>query len=309
MDARVLATNISVRKGTQKQGVPSITIDQRGVVGDAHAGRGLRQVSLLSRELIEEFSRKSGKTYGWGDFAENITTEGLELREVAVPDRLRIGETEMEVTQLGKECHGSGCAIFQEVGACIMPKEGVFCRVVHGGVVKRGDIITHVPTPLRMRVITLSDRASRGEYQDLSGPALRQTLEEFFRGRRHRVQVSQTLIPDDAGRLKAEVLEACSAGAAAIFTTGGTGIGPRDITPDVLQPLLDKQLPGLMDYVRLKHAARNPAVLLSRSLAGVRGQTLVFALPGSPKAVAEYMEVIEAVLVHALSMIQGVDAH
>jgi len=277
-------------------------------MGDAHAGPGLRQVSFLSRELIEKFARQSGKTYGWGDFAENVTTAGLDLREIAIPDRLRIAEAEMEVTQIGKACHGSGCAIFQEAGACIMPKEGVFCRVIQGGVVKPGDTITHEKTPLRMRVITLSDRASRGEYEDLSGPAICRSLDALFGGRRYRVEIQRTVIPDDAVRLKEEVLTSCASGVSAIFSTGGTGIGPKDITTDVVQPLLDKQLPGLMEYVRLKHADRNPAVLLSRSIAGVRGQTLIFALPGSPKAVAEYMEVIESVLIHAFAMVRG-DAH
>jgi molybdopterin adenylyltransferase len=309
MNATVLSTNVSARKGTKKQAVPAILIAPSGVVDDAHAGPGLRQVSMLSRELIEAFGRQSGRTYAWGDFAENVTTTGLNLHELAIPDRIRIAETEMELTQIGKACHGSDCAVFQEVGACVMPKEGVFCRVIRGGVVKPGDTITHAKIPLRMSVITLSDRASRGAYEDLSGPAIRQTLEEFLRSRRHRVEISQTLIPDDGERLREEVLAACAAGAAAVFTTGGTGIGPRDITPDVLQPLLDKQLPGIMEHARLKHADRNPAVLLSRSIAGVRGQTLVFALPGSPKAVVEYMEVIVSVLVHALAMVRGSDVH
>lgn len=309
MSASVLSTNVSPRKGTRKQPVPSIDIDDQGVVADAHRGGGLRQVSLLSREIIDEFSGSSGKTFQWGDFAENITTTGLNLRDVAIPDRLRIGEAEMEVAQVGKECHGSGCAIFNEVGACIMPADGIFCRVIRAGTVRPGDIITHVKVPLLLKVITLSDRASRGEYDDLSGAAITRSLETLMNGRRYRASISRALIPDEAERLKEEVIGACSAGAAAIFTTGGTGVGPRDITPDVLLPLLDKQIPGPMEYVRMKHADRNPAVLLSRSIAGLRGRTLVFAMPGSPRAVAEYMEVICSVLLHALQMVQGVDTH
>lgn len=309
MDARVLSTNISSRKGTKKQAAPVITLNPRGVADDAHAGPGLRQVSILSQEAVAAFANQSGRTCQWGDFAENITTTGLDLQLVAIPDRLRIAGAELEVTQIGKECHGSGCAIFQEVGACVMPKEGVFCRVIRGGAIRPGDIITHMPVPLRLHIVTLSDRASRGEYEDLSGPAIRQNLEAFLHGKRYRVEINRTLLPDDANRLREEVLGACAAGAAAVFLTGGTGIGPRDVTPDALQPLLDKQIPGIMEYVRMKHADRNPAALLSRAIAGLRDQTLIFSLPGSPQAVAEYMEAINAVLLHALFMIRGIDAH
>ena len=309
MDMSVLSTNTSACKGTKKQSVPFITLDSSGVVGDAHRGPGLRQVSILSSEIIDSFARQTGQTFQSGDFAENITTSGLDLRNVAILDRLRIAGTELEIAQIGKECHGKGCAIFNEVGACIMPNDGIFCRVTAGGKIKTGDTITHVETPLMMKIITLSDRAARGEYEDLSGPAIRRILEGFFSGKRYRLAITQALIPDDGERLRNEVLAACSEGVAAVFTTGGTGIGPRDITPDVLSPLLEKQLAGPMEYVRQKYAERNPAVLLSRSIAGVRGHTMIFAMPGSPKAIADYMEVISSILLHAMQMVRGVDSH
>ncbi|MEI6809936.1 MAG: molybdenum cofactor synthesis domain-containing protein [bacterium] len=309
MEATVISTNISLRKGVKKQAVSAITIDRQGAVDDAHRGSGLRQISILSREIIEEFAGKAGRSFAWGDFAENITTSGLDLRNVAILDRMQIGDAELEITQIGKECHGKGCAIFKEVGACVMPEDGVFCRVTNGGVVKSGDIISHIEVPLKLKVITLSDRASCGEYEDVSGLAIRQTLDKLFTGKRYRIIISRVLIPDDADKLRAEVIAACSEGVAALFTTGGTGIGPRDITPDVLIPLLDKQIPGPMEYVRIKYGERNPAVLLSRSIAGTRGQTLIFAMPGSPKAVAEYMEVICSLLFHSMQMVRGIDSH
>lgn len=309
MEATVISTNVSLLKGVKKQAVPALTIDRQGAVGDAHRGSGLRQISILSREIIEEFASKAGRSFAWGDFAENITTAGLDLRNVAILDRLRIGDAELEIAQIGKECHGKGCAIFKEVGACIMPEDGIFCRVIRGGTIKSGDVITHVPTALKLKVITLSDRASCGEYEDVSGLTIRQTLDKLFTGKRYRITLSQVLIPDDAGKLREEVIAACAGGVAAVFTTGGTGIGPRDITPDTLIPLLDRQITGPMEYVRMKHAERNPAVLLSRSIAGTRGQTLIFAMPGSPKAVEEYMEVVCSLLLHAMQMVRGMDSH
>ena len=94
-----------------------------------------------------------------------------------------------------------------------------------------------------------------------------------------------------------------------MITTGGTGIGPKDFTPDVIRPMLDKEIPGLMDHIRLKYGAEKPNALISRSIAGVMGNTLVFALPGSVKAVNEYMEEILKSFWHMIYMLHGIDSH
>ena len=137
---------ISEQKGTQKHEVPEAeVIEDWGIEGDAHAGKWHRQVSLLGAESIER--ARSGPTDGLchGVFAENLTTEGIELFTLPVGTRLRVGgEAVLEITQIGKECH-EGCAIRQLVGQCVMPREGVFARVVTGGVVRAGDEITVLP--------------------------------------------------------------------------------------------------------------------------------------------------------------------
>jgi MOSC domain-containing protein YiiM len=138
-EIKVVSVNISEKKGTIKTPVHQIQIDRQGVVGDAHAGDWHRQVSLLAKESIDKFSAMSGQQYKYGEFAENITTEGMELYKASIGDRFRLGELELEITQIGKECHGNGCAIFVQVGKCVMPKEGVFCKVISPGKVKAGD--------------------------------------------------------------------------------------------------------------------------------------------------------------------------
>ncbi len=142
---KVISVNISREKGTIKTPAHEITINEKGVEGDAHAGDWHRQVSLLAKESIQKWSRLAGRDTQWGEFAENITTEGITLYETKPGDRIIIGKTELEITQIGKKCHGKGCAIFKEVGNCVMPKEGVFAKVISGGKVKAGDAMTYFP--------------------------------------------------------------------------------------------------------------------------------------------------------------------
>lgn len=140
--AKIIAVCKSRQKGTRKGIVPGgILKEDYGLVGDAHAhGNTHRQVSLLSTESINKM-RALGLDIGPGDFAENLTCEQIDLVSLSVGTRLSIGkEAIVEVTQIGKECH-SGCAIYRQVGRCIMPKEGVFARVIRGGLVKAGDTI------------------------------------------------------------------------------------------------------------------------------------------------------------------------
>lgn len=145
MSVKVISVNISTEKGTIKSPVPEIILNEKGVEGDAHAGDWHRQVSLLARESIDRWGEQAGRQVAWGEFAENITTEGIVLHETRPGDRLLIGNTELEVTQIGKKCHGKGCAIFREVGNCVMPTEGIFARVIRQGKVKPGESLEYIP--------------------------------------------------------------------------------------------------------------------------------------------------------------------
>jgi molybdopterin adenylyltransferase len=162
----VVSVNISEKKGTIKVPVAEIRLNELGVAGDAHAGEWHRQVSLLADESVQRFTHAAGRSIQYGEFAENITTKGLELVNTHPLDRLTIGDVELEITQIGKECHGTSCAIFKEVGNCVMPKEGIFARVLKNGIVKAGNKVVYVPRIYKVTIITLSDRASRGEYSD-----------------------------------------------------------------------------------------------------------------------------------------------
>lgn len=139
--AKVIAVCISEKKGTMKHPVDAVTLKpEHGIIGDAHAGNWHRQVSLLANESVDKM-REKFPDIPVGAFAENILTEGIEVCKLPVGTLLQIGETELEVTQIGKECHAD-CAIRQQVGDCVMPREGIFAIVRRGGTIRAGDKIT-----------------------------------------------------------------------------------------------------------------------------------------------------------------------
>ncbi len=140
MEGIVVSINISSRKGERKKPVKVARITMDGIEGDAHAGKWHRQISLLAEESIEKMRAKGWKI-GYGDFAENITTKGIELAKLKIGQRLRVGkEAVIEVTQIGKKCHDD-CEVKRLTGECVMPKEGIFARVIKSGVIKVGDKI------------------------------------------------------------------------------------------------------------------------------------------------------------------------
>lgn len=307
--AAVVSVNTSRETGTSKKPAAEIVLNETGIEGDAHAGSWHRQVSLLAMESIDRFAASLNRVFTFGEFAENITTRGIDLLSAKIGDRLIVGPAELEVTQIGKKCHGGACSIYQQVGQCVMPREGIFCRVLRGGEVKADDPIQLRRRILHCRVITLSDRAYRGEYEDRSGPRVLEFMNTFCETAGWQPNILCQVIPDEAVQLESALLAAKAAEMDIVITTGGTGIGPRDITPEVVLSMADKTIPGVMDQVRLTCGERNPNALLSRSVAAVMGKTLVYALPGSLKAVDEYMPELLKTLEHALFMIRGLDTH
>lgn len=306
---KILSVNISEKKGTVKKPVESIELCDVGVRNDAHSGKWNRMVSLLGTESFEKFSLEAGRKIEYGEFAENITTQGIKLYETLPLDRFIGKNVELEVTQIGKKCHGSNCQIFQEVGNCVMPKEGIFARVIKEGRLQAGDEFVYEQRVLKIGVITLSDRASQGIYPDASGMEIQKMLEEFFTEKKRPVEFMYHLIPDDAVLLKESMLKQVESECDIIVTTGGTGIGPKDLTPDVIKPMFDKEIPGIMDLIRIKYGEVHPAALTSRAVAGVIHNSLVYCLPGSPKAVKEYLTEIQKTLIHSIYMIHELDLH
>ncbi|MEJ5229060.1 MAG: MOSC domain-containing protein [Pseudothermotoga sp.] len=138
VEAKILSVNISRVKGVKKTPVDEIELlENYGVKGDAHAGNWHRQVSMLSVSSIEK-ARNWGIEVNYGDFAENITVDGIEVWQLPVGTKVFVKDVELEVTQIGKECH-DGCAVAKAVGKCVMPTEGIFLKVIRGGKIKSGD--------------------------------------------------------------------------------------------------------------------------------------------------------------------------
>jgi molybdopterin adenylyltransferase len=166
----------------------------------------------------------------------------------------------------------------------------------------------NLPEKLEVLIITLSDRAYKGEYKDLSGPKIKEILSEYLSSVNWEHNISINLVPDEANTLRA-LLKNAGSYYNIIITTGGTGIGPRDITVETVTPLLTKEIPGIMEYIRVKYGAEKPGALLSRGVAGIMDKSLVYTLPGSVRAVEEYMAEILKTLRHAIYMQYGIDTH
>lgn len=304
---KIISVNLSSEKGTAKSPVQSAWLTEQGFAHDAHAGHGNRQVSILSQERMEQFNQTHSVQVPPGGFAENLTIQGIDLSRVSVLDRFRMGSAVLEVTQKGKKCHGEGCAIYQQVGQCLMPTEGVFCRVIQGGTVDPEEPIEYHPRRLNILVITLSDRASAGHYEDLSGKVAQRFIQDALTSAHWIPRLDSRLIPDEATLLRQVLREGIDKEMDIIFTLGGTGIGPRDITPEVVLSVSDKIIPGIMESIRTIYGATIPSALLSRSVAALAQKTLIYAIPGSVKAVTEYLTEIFKTVEHAILMIRGMD--
>ena len=315
---RIRAICISERKGTPKTEVEEARfLENFGIENDAHAGKWHRQVSLLEAEAVEAFKLsvrtvpddpENAETEPVeilpGAFGENLLVEGIDLKALPCGSIFTIGDVRLKLTQRGKECH-EGCVIRKKTGDCIMPREGVFAEVIHGGCVRKGDTITvetpSVDRPYRAAVITLSDKASRGERKDESGPILAGLLE----GSGFEV-IEELILPDEEPELVRNLIRlADNREADLIITTGGTGFSERDITPEATMKVSTKNAPGIAEAIRARSLEITPKAMLSRGASVIRNRTLIINFPGSPKAVRESFEVIEGVIGHGLGILTG----
>ena len=304
LQGTVRAVCVSPEKGTAKRPVEKgVFVRNYGIENDAHAGSWHRQVSLLSGDRVDEFNRKCGAGVADGAFGENILVDGIDLKRLPVGTVLQSGTVVLRLTQIGKECH-SDCAIRRRTGDCIMPREGVFAEVLEGGEIRAGDVITAcLPDPgrpFRAAVITLSDRASRGERADESGPAAVQMLEEAG------YEIIETvLLPDEPEQLKKALCRlADQRQADLILTSGGTGFSSRDRTPEATLAVADRNAPGIAEYIRMRSMEITDRAMLSRGVSVIRGSTLIVNLPGSPKAVRESLGMILNALDHGLKVLR-----
>jgi molybdenum cofactor synthesis domain-containing protein len=288
-----------------KQPVDCIELRRgHGAVGDIHAGTWHRQLSLLALEHIDEM-RKTLPDLAFGAFGENIVIRGLDPSAIAIGRRLRVGEDAViQITQHGKECHNR-CVIYDQVGDCIMPRHGTFARVVQSGRVAGGDELVIDPAfdCYRYAVITVSDRGAAGEREDGAGPLVAELVQTAIGG----FEVAREIIPDDREAIANLLVHLCDEQVCdLVVTTGGTGLSPRDVTPDATLGIVDREVPGIAEAMRAAGLAKTPRAMLSRAVCGQRNQTLIVNLSGSPKAVREQLEVVASVLAHALETATGI---
>jgi molybdenum cofactor synthesis domain-containing protein len=307
-DGKLLHVCLSAEKGIAKREVPSISVQAgHGVSGYAHAGAWHRQISLLAHDDIESM-RARGLELPPGAFGENLIIDGLNCDELGAGSQLRIGPVLLELTQIGKLCH-TRCAIENSAGDRIMPRTRLFARVLEGGDLHPGMAVQVVHmvarSTIQAAVVTVSDRCSAGTTRDTAGPAVAALLSSELNAR-----IAWTcVVPDEADRIAVELKDLCDRRVDLVMTVGGTGISPRDGTPEATRTVIDREVPGLAEAMRAASALQTPTALLSRAIAGVRHETLIVNLPGSLKGATENLRAVLPVLPHAVEMLRGETAH
>ena len=301
--AKVTAICISEKRGIQKHYVESASLKvNHGIVGDAHAGEWHRQISILSMKDIDDFIARGAEVFP-GAFGENLIIDGIDIPNMHMRDRIQIGDVVLEMTQKGKECH-THCQIYHKMGECIMPRLGCFFEVIHGGDIHVGDEVVFMENKdkrLTAAVITLSDRCFNKENEDISGPTISRRLKE----ENYQV-IEEILLPDNKELLKKELIRlADQREVNLILTTGGTGFSPKDVTPEATLEVIERTAPGISEAIRYESMKYTKHAMLSRGVSGIRKQTLIINLPGSPKACIESMDVFMESLPHALHLLMG----
>ncbi len=294
----IKAVCTSPRKGTMKTNVDTVElVVNHGLKDDAHAGNWHRQVSLLSYDKVENFqATRPDFEIPHGAFGENILVSGLDFAQMPIGTVFKCGDVVMRLTQIGKECHDR-CEIFARMGDCIMPREGVFAVVERGGTISVGDTIT--AQYFTAAVITASDKGAVGERVDESGKIIAETLAKSG----YSVK-SAVILPDDMDALKNEMIRLADLPVDLVLTTGGTGFSPRDITPEATLAVCDRGVPGIAEAIRAFSMNITPRAMLSRAASGLRKNTLIVNLPGSPKAVSETLEFLLPNLPHGLEIMK-----
>jgi len=296
----IKAICVSFEKGTAKHPVDAAELKAEwGIEGDAHAGLWHRQISLLSADTVDAFGQQQGVVVADGDFGENILAYGLDFPRLPVGTVLVAGEAVLRMTQIGKACH-SGCNILRQTGKCIMPTEGAFAKVLHGGILRPGmQIEAH--TAQRVFILCASEKGYAGERMDESTPALR----HFMTEQGYEV-VDTALLPDDREQLATLMAGICDSYTAdLLLTTGGTGLSLRDVTPEATADIAQRMVPGLAELMRLRSLSITERASLCRAVCATRAETLIVNLPGSPKAAIENLKAIMEPLSHGLGILQG----
>jgi molybdenum cofactor synthesis domain-containing protein len=219
---------------------------------------------------------------------------------------LRLGnDVELTVTQIGKTCHAR-CAIYERAGDCIMPRLGLFARVLKGGTVRVNDGAVVLEAVSREAfqcvVLTASDRCSRGETVDTAGPA----VADLLRRRLAAHVYAREVLPDERDRIAGRLRHYCAGHSIdLVLVAGGTGFAPRDVTPEAARDVIERFTPGLDEAMRRASSEKTPHAMLSRAVSGICGSTLIVTLPGSERAAVENLEAVVPALGHGLAKLRG----
>jgi len=276
MVGKVVAVCKSVHKGEQKVNIGKAQLIQNfGMDGDAHAGPWDNHIRLLAQESIHK-AFKRGLKVGPGDFSEHITTRGIELTNLSVGTKLKIGEVVLEITQKGKVCPGR-CNIFNLIGDCIMPKEGVYAKVLEGGMVTVG---SEIKIMLDAKIgIIYAAKASRDE-NPISN-ILSVNLNRWG------VKASQNIVKaKDRNSLKSSIEEMCEDGVDIILIVGGVGVSSEDFAPEVLIESIERELPGVANNVR-ENLLDEEDLIIFRGRAGIKDRTIIVNLPDNKRVLGE----------------------
>ena len=179
-----------------------------------------------------------------------------------------------------------------------MPREGIFAVVLREGELRAGQALKIIPN-LRVAILTLSDKSYQGTREDKSGPAIARALEDKAQ------ELAQEILPDDKEMIQAKLIEYAREKIDVVFTTGGTGFAPRDVTPEATMAVIDREAPGIAEAIRTASLRVTPKAMLSRGVAGILNRTLIINFPGSPKAALECLEVFLPAMDHAVETLRG----
>jgi len=304
MTGKVIAVCIANIRGVQKQNIKSADFKTGwGIENDAHGGDWHRQVSLLSYDKVKHFN-SLGANVSHGDFGENLVVEGIDFRNLPVGSRLKCGDCILEITQIGKECH-THCQIYHKMGDCIMPREGVFARVVQNGSISVGDDMVLLGNEntlsFQAAVLVLSDKGSRGEREDKSGVVIAEMLKNVGYNIAEKM-----ILPDEQKKIEEELINLADRRKVdLIITTGGTGFSRRDVTPEATLAVAERLAQGIAEAMRWHSFQITGRAMLGRGVSVIRGGTIIVNLPGSPKAVKECLEFILPHLGHGVEILRG----
>jgi molybdenum cofactor synthesis domain-containing protein len=299
--ARIASVNVSKVRRTAKRPVESAeAVEGAGLAGDGHSGPGDRQLSLLSTMSMELMEARGVRGVEYGCCGENLDIRGMELHTLLPGAELALGdEVRVLVTGIGKD-NSDGHAD-NVIEGNIFPEQGAFARVVRGGPVEPGMEVAVRADGLRAGVLTASDSVSRGEREDASGPLLLSLLREAG-----YATIRYAASADDPEALRRRLCLWCDdASLDLLLTTGGTGLSPRDNTPEATEAVTGRRVPGIPEMLRAMSAEKVRTAWLSRGTAGIRRRTLIVNLPGSRRAVEECLGFLLPLLGHALEVLRG----